>query len=298
MIGDEPHRPYNRTPLSKQRLTGDRHPDLALVPHTDLDASWRLGTRALGLDIDRRELLLPGGEQLPFDGLVIVSGVEARHLPGTPLHSDRVWMLRTLADTRNIDTALARARHVAVIGGGFIGCEIACTARTRALDVTVVDVSPTPLHRSLGSALGRRIMSPLRILATLDDRCPFSTFSLVRLGVPCLRSSIFVGLFLPLRPNCVPTSPADGQGHRAVVRLRELGNWTSRRDVDQDLADRVPRPGRRFDRDVTARPAGLRWTASAAGPGPAPSPPRDRHTGLSTRADGSPFTTLRCRRAT
>ncbi|MFF4962060.1 NAD(P)/FAD-dependent oxidoreductase [Streptomyces sp. NPDC001222] len=155
MIGEEPHRPYNRTPLSKQLLTGDRQPpDLALVTHTELDASWRLGTRALGLDIDRRELLLPGGEQLPFDGLIIASGIEARHLPGTPLHSERVWMLRTLADARNIDAALARARHVAVIGGGFIGCEIACTARTRALDVTIIDVSPTLLHRSLGPALG------------------------------------------------------------------------------------------------------------------------------------------------
>lgn len=106
------------------------------------------------MDLDRRGLLLPGGEQLPFDGLVIASGVEPRHLPGTPLHSERVWMLRTLADARAIDRALAGARHVAVIGGGFIGCEIACTARTRALDVTLIDVSPTLLHRALGPALG------------------------------------------------------------------------------------------------------------------------------------------------
>jgi NADPH-dependent 2,4-dienoyl-CoA reductase/sulfur reductase-like enzyme len=155
MIGEEPHRPYNRTPLSKQLLTGDRQPpDLALNVYTELDAAWRLSTRALDLDVERRELLLPGGEQLPFDGLIIASGVEPRHLPGSPLHSDRVWMLRTLADARNIDAALAQAQHVAVIGGGFIGCELACSARTRALDVTVIDVSPTLLHRSLGPALG------------------------------------------------------------------------------------------------------------------------------------------------
>ncbi|MFF0133423.1 NAD(P)/FAD-dependent oxidoreductase [Streptomyces mirabilis] len=155
MIGEEPHRPYNRTPLSKQLLTGDRQPpDLALTTYTELDAAWRLGTRALGLDTERRELLLPGGERLPFDGLVIASGVEPRHLPGAPLHSDRVWMLRTLADARAVDRAFAGARHVAVIGGGFIGCEIACTARTRALDVTLIDASPTLLHRALGPALG------------------------------------------------------------------------------------------------------------------------------------------------
>lgn len=155
MIGEEPHRPYNRTPLSKQLLTGDRQPpELALSTYTELDAAWRLGTRALDLDVERREVLLPGGERLPFDGLIIASGVEPRHLPGAPLHSDRVWMLRALADARNIDAALAGAQHVAVIGGGFIGCEIACSARTRALDVTLIDVSPTLLHRALGPALG------------------------------------------------------------------------------------------------------------------------------------------------
>ncbi|MER6331419.1 FAD-dependent oxidoreductase [Streptomyces sp. NPDC001034] len=155
MIGEEPHRPYNRTPLSKQLLTGDRQPpDLALNVYTELDAAWRLSTRALGLDIERREVLLPGNERLPFNGLIIASGVEPRHLPGAPLHSDRIWMLRTLADARNVDAALAQAQHVAVIGGGFIGCEIACSARTRALDVTIIDVSPTLLHRALGPALG------------------------------------------------------------------------------------------------------------------------------------------------
>lgn len=158
MIGEEPHRPYNRTPLSKQLLTGDRQPpDLALATYTELDAAWRPGTRALDLDIERRELLLPGNERLAFDGLIIASGVEPRHLPGAPLHSDRVWMLRTLADARNVDAALAGARHVAVIGGGFIGCEIACSARTRALDVTLIDVSPTLLHRALGPALGAAV---------------------------------------------------------------------------------------------------------------------------------------------
>ncbi|WP_369362781.1 FAD-dependent oxidoreductase [Streptomyces sp. CG4] len=121
---------------------------------------FRIAAVGTGLDINRRELLLPGGEQLPFDGLVIASGVEARHLPGTPLHSERVWMLRTPTDARTIDAALAGARHVAVIGGGFIGCEIGRTARTRALDVTITDVSPTLLHRSLGPALGAVARGP------------------------------------------------------------------------------------------------------------------------------------------
>ena len=155
IIGDEPHRPYNRTPLSKQLLTGTRPVrDLKLRSYTDLDAIWRLDTRVLGLDLDRREVQLPRHERLGFDWLVIASGVEPRHLPGTPIHSDRVWMLRTLADARSIDTALARAGHLAVVGGGFIGCELACTARARAVKATIIDISPTVLHRALGPALG------------------------------------------------------------------------------------------------------------------------------------------------
>ncbi len=156
VIGDEPHAPYNRTPLSKQLLTGTLTPaQLRLRTHTDPAAIWRLGTRAVALHPDRRTVALPGGEQLPFDGLIITTGVEARHLPGAPLHSDRVFMLRTLDDARALDTAMARARHIAIIGGGFIGCELAATARARALAVTVIDISPTLLTRALGATLGQ-----------------------------------------------------------------------------------------------------------------------------------------------
>ncbi|MGW1286637.1 FAD-dependent oxidoreductase [Streptomyces sp. NPDC002586] len=121
-----------------------------------------VGPAVLLEDADRCARVARRGGDVRFilDGLVIASGVEARHLPGAPLHSERVWMLRTPADARTIDAALAGARHVAVIGGGFIGCEIGRTARTRALDVTITDVSPTLLHRSLGPALGAVARGP------------------------------------------------------------------------------------------------------------------------------------------
>jgi NADPH-dependent 2,4-dienoyl-CoA reductase/sulfur reductase-like enzyme len=154
VVGDEEHHPYNRAPLSKHLLTGDYQPrDLRLRTFTELDAIWRTGTRAIALDVAHRAVVLPHGERLAFDGLVIATGVEARHLRGTPLHSPWVWMLRTLDDARAIDTAMAGARHVAIIGGGFIGCEIASTARTRGLDATIIDLSPTLLAYSLGHAL-------------------------------------------------------------------------------------------------------------------------------------------------
>ncbi len=155
IIGDEPYRPYNRTPLSKGLLTGDvSRRDLPLRTYTDLDAVWRLGTRVLALDLERQQLLLAGGERLGFDGLVIATGIEARHLPGAPVHLPRVRMLRTLADADAIDRALAKADHVAIVGGGFIGCEIAVAARTRGLRPTIIDLSPTLLAASLGPALG------------------------------------------------------------------------------------------------------------------------------------------------
>lgn len=156
VIGEERYRPYNRTPLSKQLLTGEYTvADLALPSFTDLDAVWRLGTRAVALDLRERVLTLPGAERMSYDGLVIATGVEARVLPGAPLFSDRVHLLRSLDDAHAIDQALGHAsQRVVVVGGGFIGCELASTCRARGLDVTIVDVSPTLLTRALGTVLG------------------------------------------------------------------------------------------------------------------------------------------------
>jgi len=155
MVGDEPRCPYNRTPLSKALLTGHvAIEDLRLPVWSELDITWRLGARATLLDVDERLLCLPGGERLTYDGLILAGGVQARHLPGTPMHSPHVWMLRTLNDARQIDRLLERAGHVAVIGGGFIGCELASTCRRRVLDVTIIDVSPHVLTRGLGAQLG------------------------------------------------------------------------------------------------------------------------------------------------
>ena len=156
IIGEEPHRPYNRTPLSKQLLTGEYQiDDLALPTYTDLNATWRLGCRVLGLDTTRHVVTLDGAEDIGYDGLVIATGTQARVLPGTPMHHPRVHMLRSLKDARKIDQALGHSRsRVLVIGGGFIGCELASTCRARGLDVTIIDISSTLLTRALGHPLG------------------------------------------------------------------------------------------------------------------------------------------------
>ncbi|OOP60944.1 hypothetical protein BMF89_15015 [Arthrobacter sp. SRS-W-1-2016] len=155
ILGAEPHRPYNRTHLSKGLLAGTRSArDLPLRAHTRLNARWRTGSAAAALDVPGRRVLMDDGRDVWFDRLVIATGTRAAHLPGAPMHSPHVWALRTIQDAYAIDRAMARARRVAVIGGGFIGSEIASTARERGLAVTLIDRSPVLLRRSLGNALG------------------------------------------------------------------------------------------------------------------------------------------------
>ena len=155
VVGDEQHQPYNRTPLSKGLLTGDvRAKELPLRSYTPLDVQWRLGHQALGLDLARRMIHLSRGAELAFDGLIIATGVRARHLPEAPIDSPHVSTLRTIDDARAIDAIMTNARRIAVVGGGFLGCEIASTARERGIAVTIADRSATLLHRALGAPIG------------------------------------------------------------------------------------------------------------------------------------------------
>ena len=151
MVGNEPHRPYHRPELSKQLLTGRVHADqLTLAAYTDVDARWRLNTAVRGVDTGKRVLMLPGGEQLAYDGLVIATGMESRHLPGAPVSDPRVHRLRTLDDaTRLCDALAADKEPVVVIGGGFVGCEVAASLRAIKRRVTVVTDGPTLMAGAL-----------------------------------------------------------------------------------------------------------------------------------------------------
>ncbi len=151
MVGNEPHRPYHRPELSKQLLTGRVDTDqLRLAAYTDVDARWRLNTAARGVDTGRRMLMLPGGEQLAYDGLVIATGMEARHLPGAPVSDPRVHQLRTLDDATRLREALSMDKEpVVVIGGGFVGCEVAASLRAVKRRVTIVTEGPTLMAGAL-----------------------------------------------------------------------------------------------------------------------------------------------------
>ncbi|MET7572158.1 FAD-dependent oxidoreductase [Streptomyces sp. NPDC005492] len=157
VIGDEPHRPYDRPPLSKEFLAGTiGEADLLLeTDDEDLRIEWLLGSRAVGLQVDgtERVLRLADGREVRADGVVVATGAVARKLPGTDGLAG-VHTLRTLDDARTLRDELALGGRLVVIGGGFIGAEVASTASVLGLDVTVIEAAPTPLAVPLGETMG------------------------------------------------------------------------------------------------------------------------------------------------
>ena len=159
LIGAESHLPYDRPPLSKQVLAGDWAPErAALTDSEELESDGieaRLGVRATALDLAARELTLHTGETVGFDGLVIATGARCRTIGGTE-GLDGVHVLRSLDDCLALRADFeAMPPRVVVVGAGFIGAEVAATARGRGLDVTLVEALPTPLSRVLGDEMGR-----------------------------------------------------------------------------------------------------------------------------------------------
>jgi NADPH-dependent 2,4-dienoyl-CoA reductase/sulfur reductase-like enzyme len=162
VIGAEIHRPYDRPPLSKQILTGKLAASgTALLVDEALDIDWQLGVPAVGLDLDRKRVRVgpggaSGGDDVPFDRLVIATGAHPRVLrgiePGPGVH-----YLRTLDDAIALRDDLARADRAVVIGAGFIGLEVAASARHHGVEVTVLEALPVPLERAIGAEMGAAI---------------------------------------------------------------------------------------------------------------------------------------------
>ena len=150
LVGDEALPPYERPALSKEYLAGERG-RIELRPRAHWDEreiELVLGHRVERLDLARRTY--DGGP--PADALVIATGARARALPGpTP---PGVLTLRTAADADRLRTALEHARRLAIVGAGFVGAEVASTARGLGVDVTLIDLAPAPLSRVLGEEAG------------------------------------------------------------------------------------------------------------------------------------------------
>ncbi|MFE5581612.1 NAD(P)/FAD-dependent oxidoreductase [Kitasatospora sp. NPDC056531] len=173
VVGDEPHPPYDRPPLSKQVLLGQVAADSTALPmRRDPDADWRLGVRATGLDPLKKRVVLADGESLPFDRLLIATGTRARPWPKAGEAAlDGVFTLRTREDAAGLAERLAAGpRRVLVIGGGFTGSEIASACRERGLDVTVTERGPAPLVGALGGTLSK-LAAAMQRNNGVDLRC-------------------------------------------------------------------------------------------------------------------------------
>jgi 3-phenylpropionate/trans-cinnamate dioxygenase ferredoxin reductase subunit len=158
VIGDEPYEPYDRPPLSKQVLTGWIPAEHTALPRRrELDAEWRLGVPATGLDLATKRVRLADGREVGFDRLLIATGVRARRWPNEAEAAlDGVCVVRTRDDAARLRQHLAaQPRRVLVVGAGFIGSEIASVCRALDLPVTVVDRGNAPLENALGSVIGR-----------------------------------------------------------------------------------------------------------------------------------------------
>jgi 3-phenylpropionate/trans-cinnamate dioxygenase ferredoxin reductase component len=153
LIGDEPHAPYTRPPLSKELLTGTHSPEGCQFPGIDvLEAELRLGTAVMSVDAADHSVTLSDGSTLAYGRLIIATGARARRLP----IAAGAQTLRNLHDAAQLNEALGRARRLAIIGAGFIGCEVAASARARSVDVDVIDIAPHPLL-PLGPELAERV---------------------------------------------------------------------------------------------------------------------------------------------
>ena len=170
LVGAEDRLPYDRPPLSKQVLAGDWEPDRVdfRLPDT-LDVELRLGSAASALDLGERTLRLASGADLPYDGLIIATGAAPRQLPGSE-SIEGVHVLRTLDDCLAVRAAFEQGARVAVVGAGFIGCEVAATARQRGLEVSLIEALPLPLAGALNPEIGQAC-ADLHRAHGVDLRC-------------------------------------------------------------------------------------------------------------------------------
>jgi 3-phenylpropionate/trans-cinnamate dioxygenase ferredoxin reductase subunit len=158
IVGAEDERPYERPPLSKEVLRGEKEPDSARVHdagfYEERDIALRLGATATTLDPAAGTVTLDGGETLPWDRLLIATGAEPRRLPVPGADLDGVLELRTIRDSDRLREVARSGGRLVVIGAGWIGCEAAASARELGAEVTVIEMSDVPLQAVMGRTVG------------------------------------------------------------------------------------------------------------------------------------------------
>jgi 3-phenylpropionate/trans-cinnamate dioxygenase ferredoxin reductase component len=155
VVGEERHMPYTRPPLSKGVLAGEATLESVSLPCDELDVTWRLGVRATGLDPQEKIVTLDSGETLAYNTAILATGCRARRWTGPGAELDGLFTLRHLDDALALQDALRDQPKLAIVGAGFIGAEVAASARTLGLDVTLIDIAPLPVP-ALGQVVGER----------------------------------------------------------------------------------------------------------------------------------------------
>jgi 3-phenylpropionate/trans-cinnamate dioxygenase ferredoxin reductase subunit len=160
LIGQEPVLPYERPPLSKEYLRGERDDHQLVRPeswYATNEVDLRLDVRADRIDVAGRRVELADGSRVAFDQVVIATGSRNRQVPIPGIELPGVFGMRTAADAERIRSAAERATKAVLVGMGFIGAEVASSLRARGLDVAVVEHGNSPLERVLGAELGKTI---------------------------------------------------------------------------------------------------------------------------------------------
>jgi len=167
LVGHEPHLPYERPPLSKEAMVCEADPAPKLVGDLQFFSERRIecvtGTRAISIDRAARSVALAHGRSLPYDKLLLATGAAPRQLPLPGADGSRCAYLRTHDDALRIRGALKPGSRIAILGGGFIGLEIAASARKRGVSVTVIEALPRILTRGVPEEIARVIDSRHRI---------------------------------------------------------------------------------------------------------------------------------------
>jgi 3-phenylpropionate/trans-cinnamate dioxygenase ferredoxin reductase subunit len=159
LLGEEDVRPYERPPLSKDLLRGEAEPDSIYVHepgfYDERAIELRTETTATALDTSTSEVELAGGERIRYDALLLATGSRAKRIPLPGIDLDGVFLLRTVADCERLRAAIRGAGRVVVIGAGWIGSEVAASARQMGADVALIAPETVPLERVLGPEIGR-----------------------------------------------------------------------------------------------------------------------------------------------
>jgi len=159
LVGSEKHPPYERPPLSKELLAGAiEHAKTYLNPeafYAEKDIALRLGTTVGAIDRKGQRIELHDGDTIPYDALLLTTGARARRLPLPGADGERVFYLRDIDDSLMLRAKLTEGTRLAVIGAGFIGLEVAATARKRGAEVTVLELAPYPLARVAAPEIGQ-----------------------------------------------------------------------------------------------------------------------------------------------